>query len=91
MSKPWKPTKTCPKCGFMIDKKAKECRKCYDEKRRLFIPEKEDLVSKILESKGNFLAVGRYYHVSDNAVRKWCRSYGLSTSSFDYRYRSPIA
>lgn len=25
----------------------------------------------------NFLAIGRKYGVSDNAIRKWCKGYGL--------------
>lgn len=33
----------------------------------------------------NFSKVGQKYGVSDNAVRKWCKAYGLSTKSSDYK------
>lgn len=36
--------------------------------------------------KGNpFTKVGEMYGVSDNAVRKWCKSYGIPTKSSYYR------
>ena len=35
--------------------------------------------------ESNFSAVGRKYGVSDNAIRKWCASYGLPTKAKDYK------
>ena len=83
--KKWHPTKHCELCGAMIDKKAKVCRQCYDIKRRKNVPTQNELMDCLSELKGNFCAVGRRYGVSDNAVRKWCRSYGMSCTSFTYR------
>lgn len=40
-------------------------------------PESVELAQEILES--SFCAVGRKYGVSDNAIRKWCISYGMPT------------
>lgn len=40
------------------------------------MPPKETLEQQLFEYK-NFLALGRLYGVTDNAVRKWCRRYGL--------------
>lgn len=37
-----------------------------------------------LLEQGSFVSVGKFFSVSDNAVRKWCKSYGMSTSSKDY-------
>ena len=54
---------------------AKASRKCER-------PEKENLI--ILLHEYNFSEVGRMYGVSDNAIRKWCRGYGLSTKAKDY-------
>ena len=43
--------------------------------RKVERPSKEELSQLLLES--SFSAIGRTYGVSDNAVRKWCKSYGL--------------
>ena len=40
------------------------------------IPPKEDLLERFKELK-NILQVGKYYGVSDNAVRKWLKKYEL--------------
>lgn len=37
--------------------------------------EKKDLEKLILEK--SFLEIGRMYNITDNAVRKWCKKYGL--------------
>lgn len=39
-------------------------------------PTKEELLLKFKELK-YFVQVGKYYGVSDNAVRKWCKSYNI--------------
>ena len=39
-------------------------------------PSKEELLLKFKELK-SFLHVGKYYGVTDNAVRKWCKGYGI--------------
>jgi transposase-like protein len=36
-----------------------------------------ELIEKIDELKNNISAVGRYYGVTDNAVRKWCSLYKI--------------
>ena len=33
----------------------------------------------------SFLQIGRIYNVSDNAVRKWCDSYGLPRRSSEIK------
>lgn len=45
-------------------------------KRTSRIPPKEVLEKQLFECK-NFVALGKLYGVTDNAVRKWCRRYGL--------------
>lgn len=42
-------------------------------------PTKEELVLAMSEER-SWLALGRRYSVSDNAVRKWARGYGLTTT-----------
>lgn len=43
--------------------------------RRVERPSKEELSRLLQES--NFTAIGKTYGVSDNAIRRWCKSYGL--------------
>lgn len=43
--------------------------------RRVERPSKEELSRLLQES--NFTSIGKTYGVSDNAIRKWCKTYGL--------------
>jgi hypothetical protein len=47
-------------------------------------PDKSDLIA-LLSTVPNFIAAGNLYGVSDNAVRKWCKSYGLPTKTADWK------
>jgi transposase-like protein len=48
------------------------CRDCCTKsQRRVERPPKEQLIKEIEES--SYLAVGRKYGVSDNAIRKWLK------------------
>ena len=68
----------CEKCGKEISRKAKLCNKCKgEENRKVSRPSKEELLSKLNELKGNFTETGKYYGVSDNAIRKWCKNYEI--------------
>ena len=69
------------------DAKAKMCVNCRERLNRMFIkntniqlPDRDVLKEKIRIS--NFLQIGREYGVSDNAVRKWCKFYGLPYQTF---------
>ena len=77
--KPWV-NKTCLQCKRKFDTKnieqifcSETCKQIYSRKSER--PIKEDL-KDLIESK-SFLEIGRMYKVSDNAIRKWCKSYGL--------------
>ena len=73
----------CPVCHTNYkDVKAKMCINCREQLNRMFIkntniqlPDRDVLKEKIRTS--SFLQIGREYGVSDNAVRKWCKFYGL--------------
>ena len=44
------------------------------------------LMSKVYDLLNNsFLAVGKKYGVSDNAVRKWCKSYNIPSKASEYK------
>lgn len=72
--------KTCP-CGKKIDRKAKECSKCYHKRTKGVErikyrkvknrPSKEQLLKEIGQS--SYVSVGKKYGVSDNAIRKWLK------------------
>ena len=84
------PDRICPTCGKIFHPKhktAKYCSvACYDKERvNTRRPPYEELVNKLKENKGNFTAIGRFYGVTDNAVRKWCRLYKISDKSKDYK------
>ena len=69
----------CQKCGVEISTKgAKLCVQCStQEKRVVERPSREQLKQEIREN--SFLSLGKKYSVSDNAIRKWCKAYGLPT------------
>lgn len=75
------PDKFCAKCGAQINKRNKSglCRQCADFKR-LKCPtiNKEALTAHLL-TKG-FSAIAREYNVTDNAIRKWCKKFGLPSN-----------
>lgn len=77
-----KEEKFCSVCGKPIADKNKSglCIKCSAEKQRVVIrPSKEQLLQELKES--NFTQVGKKYGVSDNSIRKWCKSYNLPTTA----------
>lgn len=74
----------CSSCGTQITDRGTTglCLSCYEKSglsRKVDRPDKETLLNDLLES--NFSAVGRKYGVSDNAIRKWCLSYGLPSTA----------
>ena len=83
----YRATKTCSICGAPISSKSKTglCEKHYKEEVRKHIPSKEELLETIYFYNGVFTKVGTHYGVSDNAIRKWCKSYGMSSHSKDYK------
>lgn len=76
----------CKECGKQISRYSKSglCKNCVDKQQRITDrPDKETLHQMLIET--NFSIVAKKYNVSDNAVRKWCRQYGLSDKSKDYK------
>lgn len=74
----------CSKCGKEINHGCEMCVDCRNEERRSKVPLKEDL-EKELKNFTSFLALGRKYGVSDNAVRKWCKRYNLPYKASDIK------
>lgn len=78
--------KFCSICGKPITGKG-ITGKCYDchqkESRVVERPNPEEL--KKLLQENNFVKVGKMFGVSDTAIRKWCKNYGMSTKAKDYK------
>ncbi len=77
----------CIFCGKEIDKYSilGLCRDCYKKYMCSRIPKEEALREKLFELNGNFTDAGNFYGVSDNAVKKWCKKYGMPYHSKDYK------
>lgn len=74
----------CEICGKEVSKGNNRCRDCYNKSiRKVDRPEKDELYKLLKEN--SFCAVGKMFSVSDNAIRKWCKSYGLPTHARDYK------
>lgn len=67
----------CCQCGQEISDGSKMCPECYAKSIRRVKnrPSKNDLAK--LVSQYGFLGVGKLFGVTDNAVRKWCKTDGL--------------
>lgn len=67
-------------CGNIKYYKSKKCKHCHNKLpkchcRKVIRPSKEELLQLIKTTP--FTQIGKYYNVSDNAVRKWCKYYEL--------------
>ncbi len=68
--------KICPICNKnFLSYNAKMCVDCYRNYQSKNVPTKEELEKLIYNMP--FVKIGKKYGVSDNAVRKWCKKYGL--------------
>jgi len=68
----------CLICNISIKKTSIHCSKCSHERnRKINRPSKEELLLKWKELK-SMTSVGKFYGVSDNAVKKWFISYKIS-------------
>lgn len=71
---------TCPVCGESFVCYHKDLIYCSNNcrdvaNRKVERPTKDELLN-LIKTK-TFVEIGKSYDVSDNAVRKWCKSYGL--------------
>lgn len=84
----------CKICGKPISAGSIYCKECYDLlQRKTERPDPDTLLEKIATS--SFLAVANQYGVTDSAIRKWCKAYGLPTHKKDivklYQEKCPFS
>lgn len=72
--------KKCSKCEkrLNVSKKTETglCQSCYKITTRVTERPSKDELLKLITTK-SFLQIGKDFGVSDNAIRKWCKFYGL--------------
>lgn len=65
----------CIDCGCEISKNAKRCRACQIKNQTKDRPEPLELAQMIIEN--GFEKTGRFFGVSGNAIKKWCKFYNI--------------
>lgn len=81
-----KTIKYCIDCGKKISETAVRCIDCRGKNSRKVVrPSAEELSLLLKVEKGNFCKVAESFGVTDNSIRKWCKSYGLPFHSSDYK------
>lgn len=76
-----KKTNYCIDCGREISIKSTRCQSCAAKQFNTYKvnreerPSKEELLNLILTK--TFVEIGKMYGVTDNTIRKWCKSYEL--------------
>lgn len=78
-----KPKNYCKDCNTEITRRSNKCIPCHGKseenikKRRKFYVSKEDLADLVCVQKIWFTTLGKKFGVSDNAIRKRCRCFGI--------------
>ena len=76
----------CRNCGVEISRGSTLCAKCNSiNQRKVDRPSKEELLKLLYSNNGNFTRIGQLFEVTDNTIRKWCKSYDLPYHSSDYK------
>lgn len=76
--------KPCPNCGKLIYLQSNYCSRCRGlSNRKVVRPTRNQLKFDIRNNA--FTTLSQKYGVSDNAIRKWCRQYGLPYKSSEIK------
>ncbi len=82
----------CPICGNWKSDKSELCQSCRNNKllnkNNSYLEQKHNINREILKQeirKTSFTKLSKKYEVSDNAIRKWCKKYGLPFKSSEIK------
>lgn len=64
-------------CGNIMSRKSKVCAKCYGLSNRKIVRPTKDELEKLIWEKP-LTELGKQFGVSDSAVKKWCKNYGIT-------------
>lgn len=73
----------CERCGKPVGNGVKFCSNCRKEIHLESIPSRNTL--KRLIRSYTFMDIGKMFNVSDNAIHKWCKGYGLPYRATDIK------
>ena len=83
-----KPKRYCEVCGKELSyKQTKYCSYECANKSQTKRPEYDVLLETLKSNDYNLTKVGKIYNVSSNAVKKWCKKYGITNGSNDFIHR----
>lgn len=74
---------TCPICGNEKSGSAQKCIDCSMKEQKRFEVSRETLKDMIYSMP--FTEIGKHFGVSDNAIRKRCKSFNLPTKKFEIK------
>ena len=76
----------CKDCGRPLKTKNAECcLSCASKRRHRIRITKDELVALLKKYKGNRSKAAKEAEVSETAIRKWCKNFGLPTKSKDLK------
>lgn len=86
-------THTCATCGVPVSYGSKHCRKCAvklngskrNQKYKHRKLGRTEIKEALIRFDGNFTRASREFDMTDNALRKWCKKYGLPTRSKEWK------
>lgn len=74
----------CKLCGNPVYKRGNICKVCLGKKQRVAVrPSRNEL--KELIKNNSFCEIAKQFHVSDNAIRKWCKYYSLPSTATEIK------
>lgn len=83
-------THKCLDCGRLVRYKSVRCKPCATKYiQRNYKSHKltsDEVKNALVTNHGNFTQAAKAFGMTDNALRKWCKKYGLPTHSKDWRH-----